>query len=544
MAGLLATHAANCTFTRWSRSNEGTGGTRSGPCRAQYDVAMAFVVQPFVGEEKLGELLHEHAESESLDYKRVLDLRTKKDVCELSKDLGAMQIRGGYIVVGADDNGNVTGDLTDDLLPLFDESRLRAKVAKYLPDNMELLVSAHVVEGKNVVLIYVGVNPDGFAIFKIDGRYDTGCAFKEGEVFARHGTASERWSQSDIALARENIVAREKAKWFAERREERQAELESEARSASATHLSKEAPAESLSWELDDDTFRTMVIEQLRRVDRIPLTLFMNRVPNEASRLVNQDGKEAELAALLDKLICLAALFLELDEDEWFRKVIKTLIDIYNLGFDEHGFDKNVPVGRERLWLMIVERVVALGGYAVRRENWEAVRFLATRVGRGEYFRGQRRPMFHSWIRHGLTMAARSNMFGEGTLISLAQAVAQEDECLRPDLPPEDEGHLTSICQFDALAMVATINESRDLDSYYPSFARYYEHRTQPALARLLTDQDMRRVIFPDTDDNLANVFRYLDQTARSEGFRFAGWDSINNPQLQNFLEQHPATAR
>lgn len=503
---------------------------------------MAFIVQRFVGEEKLGELVHEQAESESLDYKRVLDLRKKKDLCELTKDLGAMQILGGYIVVGADDHGNPTGELTDELLPFFDESRLRAKVTRYLPDNIDLLVSTHVVDGNNVVLIYVGVNPDGFAIFKIDGAYETGCAFRQGEVFARHGTASERWSQSDIARIKETIIGREKHKWIAEREAERQTQLEAEARSATAARLSSEAPAESLTWDLEDDTFRTMVIEQLRRSDHYPLTLFLNRIPNEAAALVNQADKEAELAALLNKLICLAALFIELDEEGWFQKVINTLITIYNLGFDDHGFDKSIPVGRERLWLMIVERVVALGGYAVRREKWEAVRFLATRVGRGEYFRGQTYEMYHSWIRHALTMAARANMFGEGTLISLAQTVAQDNGCLRPDLPPEDEGLLTSICQFDALAMVATIDEAKDFDSYYPSFARYYEHRTQSALARLLTDQDMRRVLFPDSDQRLADVLRYLDHTARKEGFRYAGWHSIHNPVIQALLDRHPPT--
>lgn len=502
---------------------------------------MAFVVQRFVGEEKLGELLREQAESPSLDYKRVLDLRDKKDLCELAKDLGAMQILGGYIVIGADDHGTVTGDLTDDLVPFFDESRLRAKVTKYLPDNIDLLVATHVDDdGKNVVLIYVGVNPDGFAIFKIDGAYESGCAFRQGEVFARHGTASERWSQADIGQVKDTIISEAKERWIAEREEERQAQLEAEARSATAARLSSEAPAESLTWNLEDDTFRTMVIEQLRRGDRYPLTLFVNRIPNEASTLVNAADKHAELAVLLNKLVCLAALLIELEEEEWFHKIIAALISIYNLGFDEHGHDRMIPVGRERLWLMIIERVVALGGYVVRRENWEAVRFLATRVGRGEYFRGQAYEMYHSWIRHGLTMAARANMFGKGTLISLAQTVSQENDCLRPDLPPEDEGLLTSICQFDALAMVATIDEAKKLDSYYPSFARYYEHRTQPALARLLTDHDLRRVFFSGSDQQLADVLRYLDETARSEGFRFAGWHSIHNPQLQTFLDQHP----
>lgn len=502
---------------------------------------MAFIVQPFVGKEKLWELLSEETESECLDYKRTLDPREKKDVCEIAKDIGAMQISGGYVVVGADDRGQLTGGVSDELLPFFDESRLRAKIARYLPDNLEMLVATHVIEGKNMVLIYVGANPDGFAIFKSDGQYEGGCAFKEGAVYARHGTSSTAWSQSDVARIRANIIAREKEQWFAERREERQAELESEVRATSAAQQAKDAPAESLSWELDDQTFRTMVIEQLRHDDPIPLKLFLNRAPHEAARFVDQEDFEAELGELLSRLICLAALFLELDAPEMFEKVIEVLVTIYDLGFDGSGFDRSAAVGRERLWLMIIEQVVALGAYAVRREDWTAVRYLATRLGHGEFFRGQRHDMYHSWIRHGLTMASRANLFGEGTLISLAQTVAQREECLRPDLPPDDERLLTSICQFDALAMVATIHEAQQLEVYYPSFSRYYEHRTQPGLAKLLTDREMRRTLFPDNDDDLANVLRYMDHIARQEGFRFAGWDSMHDPALREFLEQHPA---
>jgi hypothetical protein len=505
-------------------------------------VVVAFIVQRFVGEEKLWELLNEQTESECLDYKRTLDPGNKKDVCEIAKDIGAMQIDGGYIVIGADDRGSLTGDLSDALLPLFDESRLRSKVIKYLPDNLDLLVGTHVIEGKNVVLIYVGPNPDGFAIFKADGQYDGGCAFLKGAVYARHGTSSTAWSQADLVRIRANIIAAEKERWFEERREERRAEIESEARATTASQQATAAPAESLSWELDNQTFRTMIIEQLRRDDLIPLTLFLGRAPNEAARLVDKNDAEAELAALLDRLVCLAALFLELSKRELFNDVIEALVKIYDLGFDSRGLDRNIAIGRERLWLMIIERVVALGAYAVRRSDWDSVRHLATRLGHGEYFRGQRHDLYHSWIRHGLTMAARADMFGEGTLISLAQTEAQRDECLRPDLPPDDERLLTSICEFDALAMVATMHESQQDDVYYPSFSRYYEHRTQPALANLLTDREMRQTLFPDDDDDLADALRYIDQVARSEGFRFAGWDSMNDPVLREFLERHPGS--
>ncbi len=70
------------------------------------------VVEPNVSREKLGQLLDEQHESESLDYEATCDLRERRDVVELAKDVGAMQVDGGFIVVGADDRGNPTGQLT------------------------------------------------------------------------------------------------------------------------------------------------------------------------------------------------------------------------------------------------------------------------------------------------------------------------------------------------------------------------------------------------------------------------------------------------
>lgn len=504
---------------------------------------MPVVVQPVVTEEKLHELLAEQTESDVLDFKRTLDLGSKKHLCELAKDVGAMQARGGYIVVGADDHGVPSGDLEASRLTDFDEARLRSRLLKYLPEPLGLRIGIHEVNGKHLVLIYIQPNPKGFAIFRADGNYDGGCAFREGDVFVRHGTSSERWTQADVDRIIAAQVALEKASWFAERREE----MEHFRQTTSAASLAREAPAESLTWDLDPDTFRTMVIEQLRRNDLMPLKLFLRRALSDASRFVTREESLPELETLLDRLFCLAALTLELEEDAQFDRIISSLAGIYNLGFDARGFERTLAIGRERFWLMMIERILALGGVAVREENWRAVRKLATTKGTGYDF-VDRAHHYASWIRHGLTMAARANLFvslvdgkkTERSLISLAHAHAQTHECLRSGLPSDDERILTSICQFDALAMVVVIGEAKKLDVYYPSFAPFHEYRTQPMLARLTTDDRLRSEIFPLNDQDLANALRYLDDAAQQVGWRFAGWDSIHDPQLLTFLEQHP----
>jgi hypothetical protein len=59
----------------------------------------------------LERLLNEGGERAELDFKRMCNLSERRDVVELSKDIGAMQIKGGYIVIGADDNGEPTGEV-------------------------------------------------------------------------------------------------------------------------------------------------------------------------------------------------------------------------------------------------------------------------------------------------------------------------------------------------------------------------------------------------------------------------------------------------
>lgn len=55
--------------------------------------------------EQLEHLLAVGHESEQLDYKRACNLNDKRAVVELAKDVAAMQIVGGYIVIGADNQG-------------------------------------------------------------------------------------------------------------------------------------------------------------------------------------------------------------------------------------------------------------------------------------------------------------------------------------------------------------------------------------------------------------------------------------------------------
>jgi hypothetical protein len=70
------------------------------------------VVDGLLSDEKLAQLLALRAEYPELDYKRTIDLSTTQGRVELAKDVAAMQVRAGYIIVGVADDGTPTATLT------------------------------------------------------------------------------------------------------------------------------------------------------------------------------------------------------------------------------------------------------------------------------------------------------------------------------------------------------------------------------------------------------------------------------------------------
>lgn len=164
-----------------------------------------------VDAETLARLLALGGERDWLDYKRQCDLGETRDLVEITKDIGALMIAGGYLVIGADDHGLPSGEPAH--LDLFDPAKLHAKVAKYIPKPFELRVAVHAHHSQSFAVIYIAPHPDGFCVFEKDGSYPdhaTGrphIVFQAGQVFARHGTASEPWNQRDIAAIRQRLTA-------------------------------------------------------------------------------------------------------------------------------------------------------------------------------------------------------------------------------------------------------------------------------------------------------------------------------------------------
>jgi len=68
-----------------------------------------FALDGTVTRDELLELLGVQTELTWLDYKRECYLASTAGVVEVTKDIGAMSILGGHLVIGADDHGAVVG---------------------------------------------------------------------------------------------------------------------------------------------------------------------------------------------------------------------------------------------------------------------------------------------------------------------------------------------------------------------------------------------------------------------------------------------------
>ena len=497
-----------------------------------------FVVEPTASEEKLRELLREGHESSDLDFKATLDLSHSDEVVEVVKDLAAMRAEplGGYVVVGADDQGKPTDGLADpQKVKLFDEATLRSKVQKYLTEPLTLICGVHTVDGHTYALIHIGHAARGFEVLRVEGVSGGKTLFRPGEVFVRRGTASIRWNGADADDRLDRFAATRREEWRREMREDLREILST----GEAGQRISRGPVGAFTWQLDGETFDAAAVELLRADDDIALRRFLLRAPGEVARL-RSEQRDDDVAVVLDRLSALGALAVELDRPKWLTAVMDAFMRIYELGFDVHGVGQPDDPRNVTLWLNILTRAYGIGALAVRLRAWWAVPLLATPRPATRDFE----TYWLSWLRHAQVQGSRKGIPDQQVgVIAQAHNEVRRLASLRPDVAEDDDRVLASLCQFDLLAAVAVAAAGGKIasSSYYPNFAPYWTSRTAPAFEMLVGEPAARHEIADGlSDEDLAVVLAFILHTAFREALSLGGgFDGIESGEVRKFLDEH-----
>jgi hypothetical protein len=139
-------------------------------------------------------------------------------------------------------------------------------------------------------------------------------------------------------------------------------------------------------------------------------------------------------------------------------------------------------------------------------------------------------------------MSLRADVLDTGArLIDRGRNAVRAVGALRPDRQIDDEAILDSVCQFDALGCLVVICERGTFDSgnFYPSFAGYYSRRTEPAIARLVSDPAMRRELFDGDNRCLADALVAVFDRASKESFRLGAWDGVDDQSVVRFIAEN-----
>ncbi len=528
-----------------------------------------FALDGTVSRDKLLELLAVPAELPELDFKAECDLNDHGALMEITKDLGAMMIRGGYLVVGASDSGQVLG-LPAGQERLFDEAVLVPKVTRYLAPGFQIRAAVqrvpNVAGGVPVALVWAAPHSDGCCLLIANGEYDAGgktkFAFRAGQVYARHGTRSVPAVPADLAVAVAGVVSREKDAWRAEHAEQTERTIRAAVSGLSVAM----GPADSFTWQLDADRFDTSTVELMRRDDDIPIQRMLRAATRDVRRLTLAGGGSAvsDLVVVLDRITTVAALGLEHRRPQTTKMAVQALLAAYDTSVREQHMQSPGRLPAQLVWLRVAERLYALGGLAVRLRDWPTVRELVLApVPALDTPPARAWP----WHRHALTQASRAALFTEAlpdggsqqlSLLLFARAAAAALPALHPDLseaPAPGMGGpdplLGSIRQFDLLVAVvsgvaAGARDGRNLfEVSYPNYARTDGTLANPAASLLVLDAAARQALIPHaTDFELARVLDLADNNAQPESRGFWGWERYTDPRVQAFIAQHDPDSR
>ena len=460
------------------------------------------VVDGRVTREKLEELLRLGAEHTELEFKSFLDLSVSKHSLNLFKTLIGMANAGsgGYVIVGANDDGSAARSSEPVDVNAFDSAKLAQSIARHVVTAPVITAQHHDVDGWTMVLVHVAPAANHLpCIISKPGEYDDPgkkgmeAVLKQGVIYIREGTRTEAASEGNWPA----LLSRYRANVLAESRQDIDALIRVVVERLGATADGR-AALPPLALELEDGTFVESVDAYLgSKKGKVKLRCFL-KSSRTAVAASNPDQFARDLA--LTKFAYVAIRAVEYSSPQVFAEVIDIVHDEYVAAASR----TDIPPagGRAAYFLAVALRLLAVGAYLVRVKAWWAVAPLVDRAVDDHHL---------VWLRHAITYAARADLLssggrGDALLLVQARALIVTHPELRADLGPvrpvvageeflANDDALNSLCQFDFLwCVVAKLEHPEDPDDslFYPSCAALYQTRTQPMILRLAVSEDLR----------------------------------------------------
>ncbi|WP_447947945.1 AlbA family DNA-binding domain-containing protein [Microbacterium maritypicum] len=490
------------------------------------------VVDGRLTREKLLELLALGAEYPELDFKATLDLRDRHHCLGLVKDIIAMANNGtgGYVVIGAEENGTpATGRPPCDPRQ-FDSADLAQQVSRHVITAPVVTSQSHEVNGHPMVLIHVAPSASGLpAIISGSGEYADGkrmrVVLEEGVLYVREGTRNvaatdAHWPQ---------MLNRYRASVVAETRESIDALIAQVVNGlGEQTGGARLVP---LAAEMDDSTFAEAVAPYFDSAEgQNKLRRFLRSLRPLAG--VGADSESQRVA--LDKLTIVAVQAVFAASHESFDTTIDIIHELYleSVGsFNGDYADRT----RAQYWLDILLRLLAIGATAVQEHAWWAIEPLVNK-GVTDYY--------PNWLRHALVHASRADLLSgshrEAAMVLVrTRALVIANPNLAPGLEgsevvsddqelPLQDALLNALCRFDFLWCVvaaATHTDRSDGSLFYPSCAALRQDRTNPVIELLAKSENVRRAVLPDTTDDVwKDALKRVFNVAQTQSRQYGAW--------------------
>lgn len=462
-------------------------------------------------EERLGLLLSVGHECTRLDYKELVDLSSgnKKGRAEFAKDIVSManHYPGGYIVIGATDDGKPSPIANENKWEHFDTAVLNQLLARYIETSIEI-VSQRLTYGGNPYCVICVKSPDSSYLipFFKEGSYsisekEQGSAFRVGEISRRVNAKNEivRFAEWPDILAHHDEIVRQK---------ERETIDDLMRRVTSA--LSEHGKLPPLEIGMPLEALDTAMRECFEQNAITPLHRYISQLKSDLD--ANKDAVYG-----LASVACYAAMY---RDASLFNEVLDMLYDYFR-----HYASPNVDMQRMP---GIAIALYAMGSAAVRAKLWEVISPMVNRPG-------PYRKQYASWLRFAQVMTSHSerHISGDnGLLISATLDKIKNDPLLRPDSPIDcvwedvEESYLISLCSFDYLYCACVYVEGEGGGGAYPCCAAYFPRRTSNVMIDMFTNASgMRDKLFtkPFTKECFESL-RVLFGDIKRESFSLNGW--------------------